>query len=789
MLDEFQPEGMFYKYIVEDEQGLQTINFIGFTHFINCYFGAELPADLIQQLFLSFSPKSGQESGLPVNNAPGVGPPSLAPQESLDGTSITSSYASSSSQTSAAPPANTLPPVAKPERRPSVFEEALGVVKSAFQSSSNKDVSNDFPLIDDSNRRIPLKPLVCYLSLLEGALPENKLEFVFHVYDSDDNGFLDSKEIESIIEQMMNVARYQQWDTIELEPILRQMMAEIDYDNDGIVSLEEWKRGGLTTIPLLVLLGFDTEMKEDGCHIWRLRHFSKPTYCNVCCNLLVGWGGKQGLACALCKYTVHERCVRSAQNTCIHTYNTNPSKDTVMHHHWLESNVSAKCVKCKSNVSIFQGKRCRWCHNLLHTKCIDQWPKECDLGSMAYHILPPVNIIPSFLDRTSSQASSSLNSTTRFSVTVLPPNRRPLLVLINPKSGGRQGERIYRKFQYLLNPRQVYDLIKDGPEPGLHLFKSIKNANILVCGGDGTVGWVLDAMDKMDYGDNRPPVAVLPLGTGNDLARCLKWGGGYENEPLQKILQSIEKSSQVVYMDRWQITIEQTKKSDKGDPQPNHIINNYFSIGVDASIAHRFHVMREKYPEKFNSRMRNKLWYFELGTSETLSSTCKNLHEQIDILCDGETIDLGNGPNLEGIALLNIASIYGGSNLWGNSRKSPSAFHIPILFPQITNNAVHGLQNRVQDIGDRLIEVVGLESAIQMGQIKAGVRANARRLSQCSTVVIQTHKPFPMQIDGEPWMQPPCIIQIIHKNQVPMLIGNRKRSTWNLLRRQTTDDS
>lgn len=623
---------------------------------------------------------------------------------------------------------------------------------------------------------ICLSDVYCYFTLLEGGSPEDKLEFTFKLYDMDRNGILDSTEVEKIILQMMRVAEYLDWDVSELRPILQEMMKEMDRDGSGSVSLAEWVRAGATTVPLLVLLGMDMTMKDDGHHIWRPKRFPRPIYCNMC-ELSIGLG-KQGLSCNLCKYIVHDHCAMRAQPCEVSTYAKSRKDIGVQSHVWVRGGChSGRCDRCQKKIRTYHsltGLHCVWCHLEIHDDCLQAVGPECDCGPLRDHILPPSSIYPRVLvsGQECKQKTTDVTSLCTPEAFRIEPvsNTHPLLVFINPKSGGKQGQSVLWKFQYILNPRQVFNL-KDGPEAGLRFFKDVPQFRVLVCGGDGTVGWILETIDKANF-PIVPPVAVLPLGTGNDLARCLRWGRGYEGENLRKILKDIE-ISKVVYLDRWLLEVIPQQNGEKSDPVPSQIINNYFSIGVDASIAHRFHLMREKYPEKFNSRMKNKLWYLEFATSESIFSTCKKLEESVTVEMCGKLLDLSD-LSLEGIAVLNIPSMHGGSNLWGDTKR-PHGDTCGInqalgsVAKIITDPDI--LKTCVPDMSDKRLEVVGIEGAIEMGQIYTRLKSAGHRLAKCSEITFQTTKTLPMQVDGEPWMQAPCTIKITHKNQMPMLMG------------------
>ncbi|XP_007970021.3 diacylglycerol kinase gamma isoform X6 [Chlorocebus sabaeus] len=701
----------------------EPISYDVFKLFMRAYLEVDLPQPLSTHLFLAFGQKPRQEtSDHPTEGASNseANSPDTNIQNADNATKADEACAPDTESNMAEKQAPTEDQVAATPPEPPVPRSS----------------SSECPVVY-------LKDVVCYLSLLETGRPQDKLEFMFRLYDSDENGLLDQAEMDCIVNQMLHIAQYLEWDPTELRPILKEMLQGMDYDRDGFVSLQEWVHGGMTTIPLLVLLGMDDSgSKGDGRHAWTMKHFKKPTYCNFCHIMLMGVR-KQGLCCTYCKYTVHERCVSKNIPGCVKTYS--------------------------------KAKR----SGEFHRKC--ELATLCDGGELRDHILLPTSICPVTRDRPGGKSDGCVSAKGELVMQykIIPtPGTHPLLVLVNPKSGGRQGERILRKFHYLLNPKQVFNLDNGGPTPGLNFFHDTPDFRVLACGGDGTVGWILDCIDKANFAKH-PPVAVLPLGTGNDLARCLRWGGGYEGGSLTKILKDIEQSP-LVMLDRWHLEVIPREEVENGDQVPYSIMNNYFSIGVDASIAHRFHVMREKHPEKFNSRMKNKLWYFEFGTSETFAATCKKLHDHIELECDGVGVDLSN-IFLEGIAILNIPSMYGGTNLWGENKKNRAV--IRESRKGVTDPKE--LKFCVQDLSDQLLEVVGLEGAMEMGQIYTGLKSAGRRLAQCSSVTIRTNKLLPMQVDGEPWMQPCCTIKITHKNQAPMMMGPPQKSSFFSLRRKS----
>ncbi|XP_039618544.1 diacylglycerol kinase delta-like isoform X2 [Polypterus senegalus] len=293
-----------------------------------------------------------------------------------------------------------------------------------------------------------------------------------------------------------------------------------------------------------------------GMHNWYACSHARPTYCNVCREVLSGVTS-HGLSCEVCKFKAHKRCAIRATNNCKWTTLSSIGKDIIededgisMPHQWLEGNlpVSAKCTVCDKtcgSVLRLQDWRCLWCKAMVHTSCKELLSSKCPLGQCKVSVIPPT-------------ALNSIDSDGFWKATCPPSCTSPLLVFVNSKSGDNQGVKFLRRFKQLLNPAQVFDLMNGGPHLGLRLFQKFDTFRILVCGGDGSVGWVLSEIDTLML-HKQCQLGVLPLGTGNDLARVLGWGSACDDDTqLPQILEKLERASTKM-LDRWSIMVYETK--------------------------------------------------------------------------------------------------------------------------------------------------------------------------------------------------------------------------------------
>ncbi|KAH9399202.1 hypothetical protein TYRP_018110 [Tyrophagus putrescentiae] len=351
-----------------------------------------------------------------------------------------------------------------------------------------------------------------------------------------------------------------------------------------------------------------------------------------------------------------------------------------------------------------------------------------------------------------------------------PADWEPLFVVANRGSGNADAGAILGRFLALLNPLQVIDLGSGGGSgSGEHslelalqmvrlLPKGVK-ARFLVAGGDGTVGWVLNTVQRIIEAETEeededeedlptvPPVAILPLGTGNDLARVLGWsaeqtppeittgadhhsssigvgggGGSHQHRAAAELVAAVYAAAPIS-LDRWTVDIRPTDYYHRSRsllvarlhiprsimPPGNRTLSmyNYLSVGVDALVTLNFHETRKSWLYKFlfTNTLVNKFLYFTYGTKDLWERRCANLQRKVVLELDG--------------------------------------------VPQGERDAL-----RPQSVSDGLIEVYGLTGSFHIAQVIMGL-ASPIFIGQAREVRLTLAEHLPMQADGEPWLQAP----------------------------------
>ncbi|KAL8225941.1 hypothetical protein R6Q57_018498 [Mikania cordata] len=395
----------------------------------------------------------------------------------------------------------------------------------------------------------------------------------------------------------------------------------------------------------------------------------------------------------------------------------------------------------------------------------------------------------------------------------------PTLVFINSKSGGQLGGELLATYRDVLNQKQVFDLGEDAPDKVLRkLYLTLENLKhrgdelaakiekqlrVIVAGGDGTAGWLLGVVSDLKL-SHPPPIATVPLGTGNNLPFAFGWGKknpGTDPESVLKFLEQVLEGK-VMEIDSWHILMRMKSTPNQGScdpiaplelPHSLHAFNrvsdtdelnvsgyetfrggfwNYFSMGMDAQVSYAFHCERKLHPEKFKNQLTNQSTYAKIGCAQgwfaaSLFQPSSNIAKllKVEIMQNhGAWKELEIHHSIRSILCLNLPSFSGGLNPWGT--------------PNPKHNKTGDILTPVY-VNDGRLEIVGFRDAWH-GLILLAPKGHGIRLAQTHRVRFKFHKGAAdctyMRMDGEPWKQPlpkdddsDTIVEVSHHGQVKML--------------------